>query len=153
MTGADFVDCTLDEDGFQGAIGFHPHMRCPEEDSFIAWKKCQDDRIVKLLIPEEAVRTGHSAYCCRASEAKVLEIRDRDNNPCEEAFSFAHEDFVYRKGETVCPAEAFDDHLLTDGSGIHFFLTRTEAEQFQWRSDDDDEDEEDASDEGNEENG
>lgn len=56
--------------------------------------------------------------------------------PCEEAVSAADEDFVYRKGETVYPEEAFDNHLLDDGSGIHFFLTRTEAEQFEYRTDD-----------------
>ena len=151
VTGVDFSDCYLDEESFEGAVGFHPHMRCPEEGSFIAWKKCRDNHIVKLLIPESAQRTGANVYNCRASEAVVLDIWDEDNEPCEEAFSFAQEDFVYRKGETVCPAEAFDGHLLEDGSGIHFFLTRTEAEQFQWRSDDDDEDEEDASNEGSEE--
>ncbi len=121
VTGVDFSDCDLNEESFAGAIGFHPYMRCPEEGPFIAWKKCRDDHIVKLLIPTDAMRTGASRYDCRASEAKVLEIRDQDNEPCEEAVSCADEGFVYRKGETVYPEEEFDDALLTDGSGIHFF--------------------------------
>ena len=153
VTGVDFSGCELDEESFEGATGFHPHMRCPEEGSFIAWKKCRDNHIVKLLIPEHAQRTGASVYSCRASEAVVLDIRNEDNEPCEEAVSCADEDFIYRTGETVCPEEAFDGHLLENGSGIHFFLTRTEAEQFEFRTDDDDENEEDAFDEGNEENG
>ena len=113
-------------------------MRCPEEGPFIAWKKCRDTHIVKLLIPTDAMRTGASRYDCRASEAKVLDIWDQDNEPCEEAVSCADEDVVYRKGETVYPEEEFDDHLLTDGSGIHFFLTRTEAELFEYEKDEDD---------------
>jgi len=137
VTGTDFSGCELCENSFKGATGFHPHMRCPEEGSFIAWKKCRDNHIVKLLIPENAQRTGAIVYCCRASEAVVLDIRDEDNEPCEAAVSCADGDFIYRTGETVYPKEAFDSHLLADGSGIHFFLTRTEAEQFKFRTDDD----------------
>ncbi len=135
VTGADFVDCNLDEENFQGAVGFHPHMKCPEEGSFIAWKKCRDNRIVKLRIPGSAQRTGASVYSCRVSEAVVLDIRDEENEPCEEAVSCADGDFIYRTGETVYPKEAFDSHLLEDGSGIHFFLTRTEAELYEIRDD------------------
>ncbi len=131
VTGADFVDCALNENLFSGAIGFHPHMRCPEEGFFIAWKKCRDDRIVRLLIPLNAKRTGTSVYTCRASKARVLDIWDQDGVPCDEAVSGAEEDFVYRKGETVYPREDFDGDLLADGSGIHFFLTRTEAELYE----------------------
>ena len=142
VTGADFIDCSLNKESFTGAIGFHPHMKCPEEGSFTAWKKCRDDRIVKLLIPIKAKRTGASVYTCRASKARILDIWDQDGAPCEEAVSGAEEDFVYRKGETVYPKEDFNDDLLTDGSGIHFFLTRTEAELYEIRDDDDDSEEE-----------
>ena len=142
VTGVVFSECNLDEESFEGAIGFHPHMRCPEEGSFIAWKKCRDDRIVKLLIPADAKRTGASVYTSRASEARVLEIWNQDGEPCEEAVSCADESFIYRKGETVHPKEDFDDHLLEDGSGIHFALTRTEAEQYEPAADDPKEDDE-----------
>ena len=83
VTGVEFSGCELDEENFEGAIGFHPHMRCPEEGSFIAWKKCRDNRIVKLLIPETAKRTGAPTHSCRASEAVVLTIWDQENAPCE----------------------------------------------------------------------
>ena len=138
VTGVDFSDCDLDEESFEGAIGFHPYMRCPEEGPFVAWKKCRDNHIVKLLIPTDAMRTGASRNTCRASEAKVLDILNQENVSCSEAVSCADEDVVYRKGETVYPEEEFDDHLLTDGSGIHFFLTRTEAELFEYEKDEDD---------------
>ncbi|MBQ3379904.1 MAG: pentapeptide repeat-containing protein [Clostridia bacterium] len=142
VTGADFADCSLDGKSFTGAVGFHPHMRCPEEGSFIAWKKCRDDRIVKLLILESAKRTGAFVAQCRASEAIVLDIWDKSGVPCDEAVSDADKDIIYRKGKTVYPRDAFDDDLLTDGSGIHFFLTRTEAELYEIGDDYDDEDDE-----------
>lgn len=143
VTNTDLYDCDLDEESFAEAIGFHPYMRCPEEGSFIAWKKCRDDHIVKLLIPETAERTGASVHNCRASEAKVLEIWNPDNEPCDTAVSCADEDFIYRKGEMVYPREAFDAHLLTSGSGIHFFLTRAEAEQYTISCGDDDDSDDD----------
>ena len=31
----------------------------------------------------------------------------------------------------------FDNHMLDDGSGIHFFLTRTEAELYEYPDDED----------------
>lgn len=143
VTGVEFSGCEICEESFEGAIGFHPHMRCPEEGSFIAWKKYREDRIVKLLIPENARRTGASTHSCRASEAVVMEIRNQENESCEEAVSLRDEEIVYRKGAKVYPKEAFDDHLLIDGSGIHFFLTRTEAEQFEFPKAEDGENEED----------
>lgn len=149
LTGVDFSECSLNEGSMEGAVGFHPHMRCPEEGSFIAWKKCRDDRIVKLLIPETAARTGACVYACRASEAVVLDILTPENTSCEEAVSGKDQDFIYRTGETVRPTDAFDDSLLKDGSGVHFFLTRTEAALFKCREEEDDpeEDEEAAVDE------
>ncbi|MBR5426823.1 MAG: pentapeptide repeat-containing protein [Clostridia bacterium] len=141
LTGVDFSECPLNEGSMEGATGFHPHMRCPEEGSFVAWKKCRDNRIVKLRIPETAARTGACVDTCRASEAAVLDIRDAENGSCEEAVSCCDRDLIYRKGETVYPEEPFDDRLLTDGSGIHFFLTRTEAELFEPGEDEDDSEE------------
>ena len=149
LSDVDFSECSLNEKRMEGVTGFHPHMRCPEEGSFIAWKKCRDDRIVKLLIPETAARTGACVYACRASEAVVLDILTPDNTSCEEAISCEDQDFIYRKGETVRPTDAFDDSLLKDGSGVHFFLTLAEAALFKCREEEDDpeEDEEAAVDE------
>ena len=145
LTDVDFSECSLNEGSMEGVVGFHPHMRCPEEGSFIAWKKCRDDRIVKLLIPETAARTGACVYACRASEAVVLDILTPENTSCEEAVSGKDEDFIYRKGETVRPTEAFDGSLLKDGSGVHFFLTRTEAALFKCREEEDDPEEDEES--------
>ena len=141
VTYVDFSDCSLDEKMFKGAKGFRPHMCCPEEGSFVAWKKCSGDKIVKLLIPENAQRTGMCKEHCRASEVKVLEITDSEGNKCEEAVSITDDSIIYRVGETVRPNAEFDNHMLIDGIGIHFYLTRTEAEDLEIVSADDEEEE------------
>ena len=41
------------------------HLQCPKEGSYIAYKKCQEDRIVKLFIPEDAKRSSATSRKCR----------------------------------------------------------------------------------------
>lgn len=68
------------------------------EGSFIAWKKCREGKIVKLLIPEYAERKGNSVYNCRVSEAVVMEIYDKYGNSAVEAVSRYNKEFKYVKG-------------------------------------------------------
>ena len=68
---------------------------------------------------------------CRAAEAKVLEIYD-DGKPTDGEF-LSHYDsaFRYAKGKTVTPTTPFDDDFTNEcGAGIHFFITRDEAEAY-----------------------
>ena len=116
LRGADLSDANLSESTFGVTIN------CPEEGSFIAYKKCQG-KIVKLLIPEDAKRSSATTYKCRASKAACLEIEgglteiasDRDAN------------FIYRVGETI-EVPDFDDNRWNECStGIHFFINREMA--------------------------
>jgi hypothetical protein len=100
-------------------------LQCPEEGSFVAWKKCQNDVIVKLLIPEDAKRSSATSRKCRASKAVVLEVIG-----AEKAISKNDASFVYEVGKEVIP-DSFDDNRWNECShGIHFFLTRKEAENY-----------------------
>ena len=54
-------------------IGYN--LACPEEGSFIGYKKA-DDCIIKLLILEDAKRSSATTFKCRCDKAKVLEIKD-----------------------------------------------------------------------------
>ena len=130
LTGVDFSDCTIDDDAIKDSKGFFIPMICPEEGSFIAWKKCRDNKIAKLLIPEDALRTGGTWYDCRASEAMVLDILDGDNS-CSEAVCLRDDTLTFHKGETIKDKEEFDNSLLHDGPGIHFFLSKLTAEMYQ----------------------
>ena len=101
-------------------------LQCPAEGAYIGWKKCKGDVLVKLLIPEHAKRSSGTSRKCRASEVVVLNIIGAD-----EAYSKYNSDFVYRKGETVKPVEAFDEDRWNEcSSGIHHFISKEEAQQW-----------------------
>jgi hypothetical protein len=101
----------------------------PETGSFVGWKKCRDGRIVQLIIAESAKRSHGGERKCRCSKAKVHAIFLADGVPCDEATSLKDDEFVYRVGVTVEPKLPFDDDRWnTCGSGIHFYITRLEAE-------------------------
>jgi len=104
---------------------------CPSDGEFTAWKKCRDGAVVKLLIPDAALRSSASGRKCRASEAVVLTIYDNSGNEISEARSGHDSDFIYRVGETVKPIQEFDTNRWNEcAPGIHFFVTREEAERY-----------------------
>lgn len=95
----------------------------PEGD-ITGWKKCRDKVIVKLLIPSDAKRSNGTGRKCRAEYAEVVEIYG-----AEVAYSHHNPDFAYRAGETVWPQYGFDEDRWNEcASGIHFYITREEAE-------------------------
>ena len=99
------------------------------EGSIIGWKKARTkdgkNCIVKLRIPEEAKRSNATGRKCRAEYADVLEVIGADV-----AVSYKDSSFIYRPGERVTP-DSFDDNRWDECShGIHFFITKIEAEQY-----------------------
>jgi hypothetical protein len=95
------------------------------EGALIGWKKCSQGVLVKLRIPEEAKRSHSFGRKCRAEYADVLEVLGAD-----EGVSFHDDKTVYRVGERVVP-DSFDlDWLQECAPGIHFFITREEAEAY-----------------------
>ena len=104
-------------------------IACPESGSFIGWKKCIDNKIVKLMICENANRSSAYGRKCRCAAAKVIAIENLDGTPHEEseAVSAYNTDFVYRVGETVSVDNFDNDRRNECAPGIHFFITRQEA--------------------------
>jgi len=101
-------------------------LQCPAEGAYIAWKKCRNNALVKLSIPKTAKRSSGTSRKCRASKAVVIEIIG-----AEEGISINKSDFIYRKGETIIPEQPFDEDRWNEcSSGIHHFITREEAEQW-----------------------
>jgi hypothetical protein len=101
----------------------------PEGD-IIGWKQLRDNKICKLRIPATAKRSNASGRKCRAEYAEVLEIWDGETQ-VQEGRSKHDYDFVYRPGETVRPLQTFDDNRWEEcASGIHFFISRLEAERY-----------------------
>ena len=101
----------------------------PETGSFEAWKKCSGGVIVKLLIPEDAKRSHGSQRKCRASKAVVLEVFGAEYARSGGEYGIVE----YRKGATVEPLNGWDeDRWNVCSSGIHFFITRLEAEEYRF---------------------
>ena len=106
-------------------IGYH--LACPEEGSFIGYKKA-NRYLIKLLIPENAKRSSATTLKCRCSEARVLDIEDIKTGLKVQAVNSSYDyQFIYRLGEIVT-VEDFDENRWNECStGIHFFITRDEA--------------------------
>ena len=102
-------------------------LQCPEEGSFIGYKKA-NNKIVKLLITEDSKRSSATTRKCRCSKAKVLSITNIDNTvEYNEVHSNYDYNFIYKVGEIV-EVDNFDENRWNECSpGIHFFLTRDEA--------------------------
>ena len=79
--------------------------------------------LVKLLIPENAKRSHGCERKCRAEFAEVLDVIG-----AEVGISIHDGKTEYRKGQMVYPDGWDEDRWNTCGQGIHFYLTRLEAE-------------------------
>lgn len=131
LSGADLYEANLYEANLSGAKNLFLPIACPDTGEFTAWKKCYDDTIVKLLIPADAKRSSATGRRCRASKAVVIAVYDKDRNEIDSAVSSHNRGFIYRKGETVEPVNEFDDNRWNEyAPGIHFFITREEAERY-----------------------
>jgi uncharacterized protein YjbI with pentapeptide repeats len=107
------------------------HLVCPEEGSFIAWKKGKHDSLIKLFIPKNAKRSSATTLKCRCSIAKVLNIWNKNGVEIDKVSSDYDEDFIYKKGEYV-EVKDFDDNRWNEcSSGIHFFMNKACAKNYE----------------------
>ena len=103
-------------------------MVCPEEGEFIGWKKASG-KIVKLRIPEDALRSSSTTRKCRCNKAEVIEIYNIDGTIADERSVKSSYDssFTYEVGKTV-EVQDFDTNRWEECTrGIHFFINRQEA--------------------------
>ena len=100
----------------------------PDGD-LIGWKKLQGGLIAKLLIPAKAKRSNATGRKCRAEFAKVLEIWNGDT-AVKKGNSQHDPDFVYTVGKIVKPDVWNENRWEECEGGIHFFITRIEAEKY-----------------------
>ena len=123
LYGADLRSANLKDAKYASLV--IAQTRILPEGSIIGWKKCQNDVIVKLRIPEEARRSHAFGRKCRAEFAEVLEVIGG-----ETGVSKHDAETVYRVGERVTP-DSFDENWQEEcAAGIHFFITREEAENY-----------------------
>ena len=103
---------------------------CPEEGEFIGHKTA-GGCYIKLRIPASAKRSNATTRKCRCSKAFVVEIINIETGrKVSEISSNYDENIIYKKGKYVLP-DSFDENRWDECSnGIHFFMTREEAEAY-----------------------
>ena len=123
LRGANLSDANLS--GAKGADYAIAKTRILPEGDIIGWKKCMGDVIVKLRIPADAKRSHAFGRKCRAEYVDVLEVFG-----AAAGISLHDRKTEYRAGQRVTP-DSFDDNWQDEcSSGIHFFITRLEAENY-----------------------
>lgn len=136
LSGANLSDTDLRYTSLNGAnlnnvktnmytIGYN--LACPEEGSFIGYKKAKDC-IIKLLIMEDSKRNSATTLKCRCDKAKVLDIEKIDTGEKIESTPSDYDiNFVYKVGEIV-KVDDFDENRWNEcSSGIHFFMNKENA--------------------------
>ncbi|HUO08086.1 MAG TPA: pentapeptide repeat-containing protein [Phycisphaerae bacterium] len=95
------------------------------EGALIGWKKCQGEVIVKLRIPEDARRSHAFGRKCRAEFVEVVEVIGGDKGISK------HDGVTeYTVGSVVRCDKWEEDWSQECAGGVHFFITREEAEAY-----------------------
>jgi hypothetical protein len=130
LSGADLYDADLRGADLRGAKNIPDYVKAttqivPEFGQFTLVKKCRNDVIVTLQVPADAKRSNATGRKCRVEFADVIAI-----DGAEVAYSIHYKNFEYRVGQRVTPASWDTDRWNECGGGIHGFLTRWEAENY-----------------------
>jgi hypothetical protein len=134
LRSANLYGANLDGANLTNAV-LPPLLIVPEEGSFIGWKKViskGEYAVLKLEIPAEAMRVNSTGRKCRASKVRVLAAFNVDGSPTTATtFTSTHDrDFGYQVGEVAEVPDANPDFREECTRGIHFFITRKEAEEY-----------------------
>jgi len=124
LTYASLSGANLTRANLSGAQGLA--YQIPQEGALICWKKLEGGIIAKVQIPAKAKRTASIVgRKCRAEYVKVLEVIG-----AEIGISQHDGATEYRQGKIVRPDSYDPDPRVECSHGIHFFLTREEAEAY-----------------------
>lgn len=89
------------------------------------YKKCKNEIIVTLLIPRGAIVFSINGNKCRTNRAKVINIDGADR-----AYSSHNNNMSYYVGDEFNIYDFNCEYNVECGKGIHFFMTREEAENY-----------------------
>jgi hypothetical protein len=104
---------------------------CPEGQAFVAYKKLRCGFVATLEIAADVPRTSSLVgRKCRAQSARVLFIEAPDGTLVPEGVSLRDENFLYRTGEVVSEPEYDPDIRVECTQGVHFFMTKEEAQKY-----------------------
>lgn len=129
LRGANLSGANLSGADLSGDTKIRLAIVCPDTGSFIAWKAA-GGYIIKMEIPEDAKRSSATTRKCRCDKAKVLEIQNKDGRKADVSEVTSDRGGIYRVGEMVYPDSWDPDRWNECSHGIHFFVTRMEAEDW-----------------------
>ena len=120
LSGADLRTADLGGANLSGATGLR--YQIPQDGTLTAYKKA-GGKIVRLEIPADAKRTASVVgRKCRCERAIVLWIQGDTQTVT------STRGFVYTVGQMAEPDSYDPDPRVECSHGIHFFITRAEAE-------------------------
>ncbi|HXE83432.1 MAG TPA: DUF5758 domain-containing protein [Gemmatimonadales bacterium] len=104
----------------------------PESGGFTGWKKLRDGVVAQLRISAKAERVSAlTSRKCRASKVRVVALYNHDGSARTEPGKGAYSGLGYPVGGVVVPDSFDPDNRVECSHGIHFFITRKEAEKYQ----------------------
>ena len=130
LSGTDLYGANLSGANLSGAKGISESDNArlqvlPDEGDIVGWKKCIGGVIVKLLIKSDTPRSSATSRKCRAKEAVVSDVIGSSIG-----VSMHDSKTTYKVGETVVCDTWCEDRWNECAGGIHFFITRKEAEDY-----------------------
>lgn len=129
LAGANLTDANLARANLDGAT-LPAFQIVPEIGQFVGFKKVLrrdgSDAVLTLLIPSDARRVNSTGRKCRADRAVVIASSASD----AEYRSSYDPAFTYRLGAEVSVPDFDPDIRVECTRGIHFFITRAEAETY-----------------------
>ena len=127
LSRADLSDANLNRANLYGAKNISAladaQSNILPEGVIIGWKKCRNNVIVKLLISAKTPRSNATSRKCRAQSVRVVEVFGATIGISQHDSSV-----TYTKGQTVTCDKWCNDRWQECAGGIHFYLTRIEAE-------------------------
>jgi len=126
---ANLTDANLTRANLAGAKGAAlaiAQTRILPAGELIGWKKCCNGVLVKLRIPADAKRSHAFGRKCRAECAEVLDVIGNTRG-----VSMHDSSVRYCVGSVVYCDKWEPDWTIECGGGIHFFITREEAEAYE----------------------
>jgi hypothetical protein len=104
----------------------------PTEGAFVGWKKLANGVIARLVILHDAERlNAYGSRKCRASKVFVHEMWARDGSVFTGTDVGQYDSqTTYETGKETFPDSFDSDRRVECSNGIHFFLTRIEAENY-----------------------
>jgi hypothetical protein len=134
LRGADLRGADLRGADLHGALNIPQHvfdqtLIVPQEGDLIVWKKLCFGVLAKLKIPDGVPRHNATGRKCRAERAVVLAYENLSGN--QSPMSIYDDRFVYPAvGGTVIAKNYDPDRWNECAGGIHFFITKGEAEAY-----------------------